>query len=104
MPAPEPRVSVLMTTYNGAAFIRQSINSVLGQSFRDFELIVVDDGSSDTTAAILASYDDQRLRVIRNARNLGIVVARNRGFAAVRGGYVAALDPDDMSSPNRPAS
>src|SRR5205085_3730442 len=67
-----PRASVLMTTYNGAPFIRQSIDSVLAQSFRDFELIVVDDGSVDATAEILDSYGDPRLRVIRNDRNLGI--------------------------------
>lgn len=104
MPVSVPRVSVLMTTYNGAVFIRQSIDSVLAQSFRDFELIVVDDGSTDTTAAILAAYDDPRLLVIRNPRNLGIVDARNRGFAAVRGSYVATLDHDDVSCPTRLAS
>jgi glycosyltransferase involved in cell wall biosynthesis len=104
MPGPAPRVSVLMTTYNGVAFIRQSIDSVLRQSWRDFELIVVDDCSTDATAAILAGYDDPRLRVIRNPRNLGIVAARNRGFAEVRGGYVAALDHDDVSRPDRLAA
>lgn len=104
MSTPSPRVSVLMTTYNGAAFIRQSIDSVLGQSFWDFELIVVDDCSTDVTAEILASYDDPRLRIIRNPRNLGVVAARNLGFAAVRGVYVAALDHDDISYPKRLAS
>jgi len=104
MPEPVPRVSVLTTTYNGAAFIRQSIDSVLGQSFRDFELIVVDDGSTDATANIVANYDDPRIHVIRNSRNLGIVAARNLGFAAVRAGYVAALDHDDVSRPTRLAA
>jgi glycosyltransferase involved in cell wall biosynthesis len=104
MPDPVPRVSVLMTTYNGAAFIRQSIDSVLGQSFGDFELIVVDDCSTDTTPAILATFADPRLRVVRNPRNLGVVAARNRGIAAVRGSYVAALDHDDVSCPGRLAA
>ena len=91
-----PRVSVLMTTYNGARFLAESIDSVLGQSFTDFELVVVDDASTDATASILAGYADARLRVIRNPVNLGVVGARNGGFAALRGAYVATIDHDDL--------
>jgi glycosyltransferase involved in cell wall biosynthesis len=80
-----PRVSVLMTTWNGAAGIAASIASILGQSFTDFELVVVDDGSTDGTAAILAGIADPRLVVLRPPRNLGIVGARNLGFAVCRG-------------------
>jgi GT2 family glycosyltransferase len=96
-----PRVSVLMTTWNGAATIRASIASLLAQSFRDFELLVVDDGSTDDTAAILAGIGDPRLRVLRPERNLGIVGARNFGFAACRGEYLAVLDHDDLALPER---
>src|SRR4051794_27638762 len=96
-----PRVSVLMTTWNGARTIRPSIASLLAQSFRDFELLVVDDGCTDGTAAILAGIDDPRLRVLRPERNLGIVGARNFGFAACRGEYLAVLDHDDLSYPER---
>ena len=96
-----PCVSVLMTTYNGAAFIRDSIGSVLAQSFRDFELVIVDDGSTDETPAILAGYDDPRLRAIRTPRNLGITGARNFGFSVCRGAYIAALDHDDLAMPER---
>jgi glycosyltransferase involved in cell wall biosynthesis len=96
-----PRVSVLMTTYNGARFIAESIDSVLGQTFGDFELVVVDDTSTDGTAAILARYADPRLRVIRNTTNLGVVGARNWGFAALRGHYVATIDHDDLWLPTR---
>jgi GT2 family glycosyltransferase len=99
-PAP-PRVSVLMTTYNGARFIAESIDSVLSQTFGDFELVVVDDTSTDGTAAILARYADPRLIVIRNTTNLGVVGARNRGFAALRGHYVATIDHDDLWLPTR---
>jgi GT2 family glycosyltransferase len=94
-------VSVLMTTWNGAAFIGASIASVLGQSFGDFELIVVDDGSTDGTAGVLAGIEDPRVRVLRQAVNGGVVAARNVGFAAARGRYVAMLDHDDLSLPGR---
>jgi glycosyltransferase involved in cell wall biosynthesis len=96
-----PRVSVLMTTYNGERFIAESIDSVLGQSFSDFELVVVDDNSTDNTRAILARYDDPRVRILHNATNLGVVGARNRGFVALRGAYVATLDHDDLWVPTR---
>ena len=98
---PAPRVSVLMTTYNGAATIAASIDSILAQSFRDFELVVVDDGSTDATPAILARTGDPRLRVLRTERTGGIVASRNFGFAAVRGHYVAPLDHDDLSDAGR---
>jgi glycosyltransferase involved in cell wall biosynthesis len=96
-----PTVSVLMTTWNGAGFIGASIASVLAQSFADLELVVVDDGSTDATAQVLAGIGDPRLRVVRQAVNGGVVAARNAGFAAVRGRYVAALDHDDLSHPER---
>ncbi len=96
-----PRVSVLMTTYNGARTIRDSIDSVLRQSFADFELVVVDDASTDATPTILAGVDDPRMRVLHPGRNLGVVGARNFGFVACRGAYVAAHDHDDLSRPER---
>jgi GT2 family glycosyltransferase len=102
--APAPRVSVLMTTRNGAAFIRDSIDSVLAQTLPGFELIVVDDASTDATPAILAAYGDPRLRVLRPGRNLGVAGARNFGLAACRGTYIAAHDHDDISLPDRLAT
>lgn len=98
---PAPPVTVLMTTYNGAATIEASIGSVLAQTFRDFELLIVDDGSTDDTPAILGRIRDARVRIISRPGNCGIVGARNAGFAAVRGRYVAALDHDDLSDPER---
>ncbi|MBN8901933.1 MAG: glycosyltransferase family 2 protein, partial [Rhodospirillales bacterium] len=76
---PRPEISVLMPAYNAERYIRQSIHSVLSQTFEDFELLVVDDGSTDTTPEILASVRDPRLRVLRNATNLGVVGALNHG-------------------------
>jgi hypothetical protein len=90
-----------MATYNGARFIRQSINSLLAQTLADFELIVVDDCSTDSTREILHAIADPRLRVFHNAANLGVVESRNRCFAQARGGYVAMLDHDDLSRPRR---
>jgi glycosyltransferase involved in cell wall biosynthesis len=90
-----------MTTFNGAGFIGASIASVLAQSFADFELIVVDDASTDETARVLAGIADSRLRVLRQAANGGVVAARNAGFRAARGRYIAALDHDDLSHPER---
>ncbi len=98
---PPPRVSVIMATYNGARFIRQSLNSLWAQTFPDFELIVADDCSTDTTPEILAAIPDPRLRVIRNPQNLGVVGSRNRCFDLARGQYIAMLDHDDLSRPRR---
>ena len=99
MPA-QPRVSVLMTIYNGARTIGASIASVLAQTMPDFELVVIDDASTDATPDILAGIGDSRLRVIRAERNLGVVGARNLGFMACRGTYVAAHDHDDLAGRN----
>ena len=96
-----PRVSVLMTTYNGAVFIARSIAGVLSQTWQDFELLVVDDASTDGTAEILRACRDPRLRVIRHQQNRGIVAARNTGFAAASGEFIAAMDHDDLCLPER---
>jgi GT2 family glycosyltransferase len=90
-----------MTTYNGAATIGASIGSILDQRFQDFELLVVDDGSTDETSAVLDRITDPRLCRLHTGRNSGIVAARNHGFAAARGRYVAALDHDDLSDADR---
>jgi hypothetical protein len=105
-PAEAPRVSVLLTTHNGAALLAESLDSILAQRFDGFELVVVDDASTDATPALLAGYAarDPRLRVLRPDRNLGVVGARNHGFAACRGTYVAMLDHDDLSHPDRLAT
>jgi hypothetical protein len=90
-----------MATYNGARYIRASINSILSQTYQDLELIVGDDCSTDNTADILAGYDDPRLKVFRNDTNLGVVATRNRCLSQATGTYVAMLDHDDLSFPTR---
>ena len=95
----EVKVSVIMPAYNRETYIRESIDSVLAQSFTDFELIVVDDGSTDSTAGIVQSYTDSRIRLIRQP-NRGVSVARNAGLEAVRGQFITFLDSDDLYYPD----
>jgi len=92
-----PRVSVVIPTFNRARLVGLTIDSVLAQTFRDFEIIVVDDGSTDDTAALLAGFGE-RVRVLRQP-NQGMNPARNAGLAAARGEYVALLDSDDLWEP-----
>jgi glycosyltransferase involved in cell wall biosynthesis len=89
-----PRVSVIITTYNRADFVQEAIESVLNQTFRDFELIVVDDGSTDCTAEILHKWG-KKIRSIRQ-ENSGVSRARNTGIRLARGKYIAFLDSDDL--------
>jgi len=96
-----PLVSVVMPTYNGEKFLRPAIESILSQTFRDFELIVIDDASTDSTPNILREFHDERIALLRNERNLGIAGATNRGLAAARGEYIALQDHDDISLPQR---
>lgn len=96
-----PRASVLMTVYNGATYLREAVDSILSQSFADFEFVIVDDGSRDASARILRSYDDPRLRIIENPRNLGQTPSLNIGLRACRGVYVVRMDADDVALPDR---
>lgn len=99
---PTPAVSVLMPVYNGERFLAEAIDSILGQTFTDFEFVIVDDGSTDASPAILADYAsrDPRIRVLTQA-NAGIVAALNRGLAECRAPLVARMDADDISLPTR---
>lgn len=99
--APAPTVSVLMAAYNGAALLPETIGSLLAQTFADWELVVVDDGSTDGTADLLAAVPDLRIRLIRAPENGGVVRARNLAAAHARGRYWAALDQDDLCQPGR---
>lgn len=93
-----PKVSIIVPTYNRAKVLPRAIESVLAQSYTDFELIVVDDGSTDATPQVLSAFDDQRLRIIRQA-NAGLSAARNRGVSESVGEYLAFLDDDDEFTP-----
>ncbi|TWT67620.1 putative glycosyltransferase EpsE [Posidoniimonas polymericola] len=95
-----PRVSVLMAAYNATPYLPQAVESILGQTFTDFEFIIVDDGSTDDTPAYLQSLSDPRVRVVSQA-NTGLAVALNVGLENCRGEYVARMDADDISLPER---
>ena len=100
-----PKVSVVVPTYNRATVLPRALNSVLAQTFRDFELIVVDDHSSDHTSVVAADFGkDARVTTLRHDRNMGQSRALNTGVAAARGEYVAFLDDDDVWLPTKLAS
>jgi len=98
---PAPRVSVLMTMFNAGAYLRPAIESVLAQSYRDFELIIVDDGSADESVNVAEGFADSRIRLIRNAANRGQTACLNQGLALARGEFLARQDQDDLSRPDR---
>ena len=101
MPGQSPRVTVAMATFNRAELVAQAISSILAQSFADFELLVVDDGSTDCTAEVLSGFKDKRLSVVRHDSNQGIPATRNHALALARGAYLAYLDSDDWALPGR---
>lgn len=96
-----PAISVVMAAYNGASLVGETIASLRAQTRSDWELIVVDDCSTDGTLALLRAIDDPRITVIASDKNQGPVHARNRAFASARGHYIAALDQDDLCMPDR---
>lgn len=96
-----PLISVLMPAFNAEAFIAEAIQSILQQSFTDFELIVLNDGSTDQTSQIIDGFADQRIHKIDLQHNQGLVNARNQLVAAAKGRYIAFLDADDIAFPDR---
>lgn len=96
-----PAVTVLMAVHDGERHVAAAIDSVLRQTFTDFELIIVDDASRDRTPEILASYRDPRIVLLRNTANLGLTRSLNLGLARARGAFVARLDHDDICEPER---
>lgn len=96
-----PKVSVVLAVYNGATFISEAVESILNQTFSDFELIVINDGSSDDSEKILNFFNDPRIIRIKNERNLGLILSLNAGIKIARGEYIARMDADDISVPNR---
>ena len=96
-----PKVSVLIPVYNASSFLRETINSVLNQTFSDFELILLNDCSQDNSEQIISEFDDDRIRYYKNERNLGITPTRNKLIDFSKGEYLAVLDNDDIMRPDR---
>ncbi|PKM11085.1 MAG: glycosyl transferase family 2 [Gammaproteobacteria bacterium HGW-Gammaproteobacteria-3] len=100
-PDTPPKVTVFIPVYNRERYIAQAIESILGQTFTDFELLLVDDGSTDRSRDIVQGFHDPRVRLVCNEVNLGIPGARNKGIDLAKGEYLAFLDSDDVACPTR---
>lgn len=90
-----------MSVYNGEAYLKESIESILNQTFTDFEFIILDDCSTDNSAEIIKSYNDKRIVYVRNEKNLGLAASLNKGIRLAKGEYIARMDDDDISLPER---
>lgn len=96
-----PKVTVLMPVYNAGKFLREAIDSILNQTFKDFEFLIINDGSTDKTAQILQSYHDPRIKIVDNKVNIGLTRSLNKGLKIAKGKYIARMDADDISLPDR---
>ena len=97
----KPLVSVIMPVYNGEKYVKEAIESILNQTYKNFEFIIIDDCSTDTTPEILRSFSDSRIRSVTNEYNLRIAKSLNIGMEIARGKYIARMDADDISYPDR---
>jgi glycosyltransferase involved in cell wall biosynthesis len=96
-----PAISVIMPVYNSASYLGEAILSILGQSFTDFEFIIIDDGSTDNSISVIRSFDDDRIKIIELRNNHGNYTARNIGLDAATGKYLCVMDSDDVSVRHR---
>lgn len=96
-----PLVSVLMPVYNGEKYLHEAIDSILNQSYTNYEFIIINDGSTDNTEKIILSYNDPRIIYVKNEKNLRLIKTLNKGIDLAKGEYIARMDADDISMPNR---
>ena len=96
-----PKVTVLMSVYNGEEYLREAVDSILAQTFKDFKFVIVNDGSTDKTAEILKSYKDVRIKIVNNEKNIGLTKSLNKGLMIAKSRYIARQDADDISMPER---
>lgn len=96
-----PKISVVMPVYNGENYLTEAIDSILSQTFTDFELLIINDGSSDRSEQIIQSYPDDRIVYIKNEKNIGLIKTLNKGLDLAKGEYIARMDQDDISHPER---
>ncbi|HRQ86196.1 MAG TPA: glycosyltransferase family 2 protein, partial [Flavobacteriales bacterium] len=91
-----PKVTVLLPVYNSAPYLKKAVDSILGQSRTDFELLAIDDGSTDDSLGILRAYKDHRIRIVAHTHNQGLIATLNEGIGLARGAYIARMDADDV--------
>lgn len=96
-----PKITVILPVYNGALYIGEAVQSILNQTYGDFELIVINDASTDHTLKVLEDFTDPRLRVVTNEQNLRVVKSLNKGLAMAQGELIARMDGDDVAHPRR---
>ena len=96
-----PSISVVMSVNNSELYLKDAIESILNQTFDDFEFIIIDDGSTDYSADIIKSYEDQRIVFLQNDKNMGLARSLNRGVGFSRGKYIARMDADDIAKSER---
>ena len=95
-------ISVVMSNYNtDELYLRASIESILNQTYKNFEFIIVDDCSSDNSVSVIESYDDKRIKLIKNPKNMGLTKSLNIAIKAAKGEFIARMDADDISLPQR---
>ena len=96
-----PTITVLMPVFNAEQYLRQAIESILNQTFSDFEFLIINDGSTDNSEQIILSYYDNRIRYVKNTENIKLIATLNKGIELSRGKYIARMDADDISKPHR---
>ena len=101
MNASSPMITVLMPVYNAEQHLAEAIDSILAQDYRDFEFIIINDGSTDGSESIILGYSDPRITYVKNEQNLRLISTLNKGLELARGKYIARMDADDISLPNR---
>ncbi len=94
-------ISVILPVYNASNYLKESIDSILNQTYTNFELIIINDGSTDESVEIIDQYLDSRIRIIHNETNLGLIATLNKGIDAAKGEFIARMDADDISLPLR---
>src|SRR6266702_8228484 len=97
----KPKLSVIMPVYNAGKYLKEAIDSILCQSFKDYEFIIIDDGSTDDSSSIIGSYIDSRIKFIQNKRNMNLIASLNIGIDIAHGEYIARMDADDVSHQER---
>lgn len=96
-----PKISVIMSVFNGLPYLKEAIQSILSQTYKNFEFIIVDDASTDDSWEYLTSLKNQRIKLIKNKKNLGLAVSLNKALKIAKGEFIARMDADDISLPKR---